>query len=743
MTTQKNNRMIPRAVGILLAFTSLVGGCDCSSAPGLQPIPDWVCVDQGGTPGPDDSPCPNGGRFIMGTCMELRCDAYEEGDNCCPGMLCKQSGECVVPAGRIETCTTDTDCEVMGHECFERPSISTESLTCGPRPQNAAGGCDNGGSAFNSRCVKQAPCDGSCDEGKVCNIDTDSCETPPMFATDESCQQSCGDSSLLVYADPDTMLFDSCCEITCECLTLPPLAPGVYGRFSDLAVDDTQVVISSYDTTYGDLVASSHNLTNGLQSSMTYIDGIPLTGTTVADPAGPRGGLIEGGPDRGQHTSIALFNGVPSIAYYDVDEQDLRYAQYDSTTDAWAVTTIHSDGDVGRYTSLLIDEAGIAHVSYYAHRISATTEDGVHSPATTGPYYARARSTAPTGPEDWEVIPIEVVPSCHGSCTAEELCVEIAAQPQCVLGAADCDSCEAHQSCVQSDGGAQCKTSLPHHLEIPCGDQCSEGDVCVLLTSGASTCAATADESCGECELGSTCAQVGAQSPQCHVPSTYTPLAGIPEGVGLYTSLALYNGSPMVSYYDRVRTHLRGATAQFTSDGDLSAGFVSSPLVSISGEDVGQQSKLAIHPGGMEFSISYQGLGGETLWLYTAEDMHDFSGETELVDDGVRETSVNLVGASSSPAYDADGNLYIAYADQTDNDLVLADKLAGTWTNTPILSSGAVGSFARLVIHNNIGYVSTYMRMRDSTDQDISELKVLLLDLNDLVSPGDTSEGDE
>ena len=92
------------------------------------------------------------------------------------------------------------------------------------------------------------------------------------------------------------------------------------------------------------------------------------------------------------------------------------------------------------------------------------------------------------------------------------------------------------------------------------------------------------------------------------------------------------------------------------------------------------------------------------------------------------------MGASSSPAYDADGNLFIAYGDQTNNDLILADQLDGTWTHTNLLSEGAAGSFARLVIYNGVGYVSTYLRRRDSTDRDASELKVIRLDLSALQS---------
>ena len=725
-------RVLPVAIGILFAFTSLAGGCDCSSNPGLEPVPDWVCVDHGGAPRPDDSPCPNGGRFVLGACMELRCDAYEEeGKNCCPGMICLQTGECVVPPGRIETCTTNGDCEVAGHECFERPEVSIASKTCGPRPQNAGGGCDNGATPFNDRCIRVTPCQGACPAGKICNIDTNSCESPPVFATNPSCHQSCETSTLLVYSDPDAMLFDSCCEATCTCLTLPPLSPGVFGRFSDLAVDGAQVLLSSYDSTYGDLVVSSHNPGSGIRDELTYVDGFPQSGTPVADPNGPRSGLDEPGPNRGQHTSIALHKGAPRVAYYDVDTQDLKFARYDASAQSWDITAIHTGpADVGRYTSLIIDEDGIAHVAYYAHRISRALEEGQEPQITTGPFYARARSSKPSGPADWDILPIEVVPSCHGACTTAEACVEIDHAPVCQPLVSECDSCQAHQACVGTAEAPRCEKLLPDHLEVPCGDRCAEGETCVLQDTGASVCATPVEEGCGTCAEETACMDTGADSPSCLPESTYPEHGDLPEGVGLFTSLALFKGTPIVSYYDRTRSHLRGAAAQFIYDGDTAPGFVSTPLVSVPDQDVGQQSRLAVNPDGTGFAVSYQALGGETLWLYSAEDMLNFSGETELVDNGQRTTSINLVGASSSPAYNAQGDLFIAYADQTNNDLVLAARNGDSWIHTNVLSNGAVGSFTNLVIHDNIGHISTYMRMRDSTDRDISELKVVILDLS-------------
>ena len=57
------------------------------------------------------------------------------------------------------------------------------------------------------------------------------------------------------------------------------------------------------------------------------------------------------------------------------------------------------------------------------------------------------------------------------------------------------------------------------------------------------------------------------------------------------------------------------------------------------------------------FSITYQALGGETLWVFQGSDILALDGTKTLINNGVRESQINLVGASSSAAYDSDGNI--------------------------------------------------------------------------------------
>ncbi len=726
---------------VALGGLAFLRGCNCGDDPGgLSQIEPWSCEDEGRRPNEDDDPCGAGERFVKGTCQAERCDAEADGwvPGCCPGTVCTAGGLCQVRPSQVVLCETDDDCDTPGQHCIERARVNPEAKTCGFLPPNELGECPSGGQVFNARCIVEAPCGGACAAGSVCNIDTNSCEAPPSFAPEAAhgCDASCGAAQILVYKDPDAMLFDQCCEVTCECQTLPALAPGAWGRYSDMVLTDNSILVSGYDATYGDLVLGNFGRLSAELQDLDYIDGVPSSGPVVANPEGPRGGRDEPGPDVGTHTALAVQNGTPRIAYYDNEAKDLRYASFNAGSGTWTLSLIDDGrdateadtGDVGRYTSLVIDGAGIAHVTYYAHRAQP---NGV---VMTGPMYARAKSQNPTGYDDWDRVPIEEVRSCDAACGANA-CVLDAGAPTCLAPTVGCN-CACDQACVVTGGGAACRQKLPGRLDEPCGGDCESGFKCVD-DDGVETCMLELDAGCGGCNEGELCIDDGdgvTPAPACKIETPFSRIEGVPEGVGLFTSLVLEGGVPVVVYYDRLRSHLRGAVASFPAGGDISGGFAPGAVACDPNEDFGQHASLALTPGGV--AVAFQGEEGKNLWICTGTDLDDCGQNLELVDDGARQASASLVGAYASLVYDVAGDrYYIAYADQTQNDLVLSYGQPGNWGLTTLLADGAFGSFARLAIAGGVGYASTYLRARDSFDRDASHVVVHIFDPAELPAP--------
>ncbi|OGQ77766.1 MAG: hypothetical protein A2289_18960 [Deltaproteobacteria bacterium RIFOXYA12_FULL_58_15] len=767
----------------LLAVTSL-RGCDCSDDP-FKPADPWLCEDRGGPPTAEDQACGKDERFAKGECIPARCDAGDPVPGCCPGMVCLGSGECVVPQSRITVCP-DTPCR-QGESCCLRPQINAEQKTCGflpvspgelcadgcpppaadglcadsTRPSAVSGECPLGGQPFNGRCFSSdvPPCcepDASgecrmCGPSQVCNIDTNRCEVPPenLPNTDHGCDLQCGDAEILVYSDPDWMLWERCCAVTCECRTLPPLRPGPWGRFSDIALGDDTVFVSGYDSKYGDLVMGLHGRASGQLQTLDYVDGVPTDGPVVGDPTGPRAGRNGEGPNVGTYTSVALYQDAPRIAYYDVDNADLKFALYDPVEEVWSVGLIDDGrdiagldtGDVGRFTSLVVDSSGIAHVAYYAHRV------WVNGELVTGPMYARSLVSSPVGYDDWERVPIERVRSCNGECGPQEVCVLDGGVPGCVSPRDDCAStCACGESCVDV-GGSTCRVAAPLRLSEPCDGVCpttdymcvadaAEGNVCRLARDGHCAPPCPQGEECPpECPVGEVCVDDTADNAECRYHTPFSTIGGVPEGVGLFTSLVLYQDKVTVAYYDSMQKQLRGATANFNVN-HAATDFhtVSMPVGCGFGADSGQAASMAVAPSGDRFAIAYQGGAGDSLYVYTGA---EFTGGTvRLVDNGLRSTRYDLVGANASVGFGSSSDdIYIAYQDQTENDLLLAYTHDGSnWFIEPQLTDGAFGSFASMVIDpaSNTAWLSSYVRERDQRDLDLSRLLVILVDLSGL-----------
>ena len=125
-------------------------------------------------------------------------------------------------------------------------------------------------------------------------------------------------------------------------------ASGDVGRYSSLAFDGSwNPAISYQDSTVGDLKCARWN---GASWEIEVVDSQGWVG---------------------QYSSLA-FGGVvvdnttvlrPGISYYDVVNQDLKYARWNGTN--WDVAAPNTAGNVGSYTSLDFDLSGNPVVSHY------------------------------------------------------------------------------------------------------------------------------------------------------------------------------------------------------------------------------------------------------------------------------------------------------------------------------------------------------------------------------------------
>jgi hypothetical protein len=649
---------VPRFVIALGLAFALFEGCKCDPNIGKQA--PGICAK--------DTECPKGQVYRKGVCALERCD--NRGDNrdgdCCPGQLCKNDGRCV---DKTATCERDAECggTRAGRLCLSRPAISAETKICAYPLPDANGDCPATYREFNKRCIRDLPCDGGCEGDTVCNIETNECEALPNIPTSSSnCDVSCGAGTIKVYADPDGMSFGQCCALACVCEALPPLSEGVYGRYASAQVTPTEILVASYNETYGDLVLSHHDKVSGKKLKLEFIDGLPMTSAALqGDPTGPRAGAGELGPNVGMYSSLALGgDGQPRIVYYDNDNKDLKYAE--KTSSGWAISVIDggpgASHDVGQYASLQY-LAGRLRVAYFAR--STPSVSGQAGPFTTL-RYAEALTPSPRGPSDWSVVdavpPAPVRNPCNGTCTQTESCVYV---------------------------------ETPGPSRKVCGKREAECD--------------------GTEPEGSVCVSVPGVDGKAYYPEDPVPqVTELPSGIGLSPSFAQKGDTLLLAYYDnytppsdtppfKLNTgRLRGITAALTSG---TTGAFTTPVTLDNGStcdgkarDVGRFSFVAVAPNGRTGVAYIDSTRGE-LRFYQPPNASD----TFLNDDGCFETSqtthangriyvadtgvdtamagVTLVGADAYLSYDQSSHPSIVYQDQSNlNVRVTGLRTDGKWT---------------------------------------------------------------
>jgi MYXO-CTERM domain-containing protein len=242
----------------------------------------------------------------------------------------------------------------------------------------------------------------------------------------------------------------SCGSAPCgdvECLP-GDVEHGGLGRWTSIAGDDTRVVVATHDQGLGDLVAA--DVTDPANVKLTAVDGIPDEAPTH-DPSTYRKGVEGAGPNVGAFTSIAMSDGLARISYQDRDGKALKFA-FERKQNDWTSHVVDAPADpegqdVGRYSSLAIDAAGLPAIAY----IALGNDDGTGH-RLTELRIARASSATPSE-GDWSThFVASGVGTCAGLCPVGEACIAGVEGPTCASVTSDCSAtCADTEACI---GGA-------------------------------------------------------------------------------------------------------------------------------------------------------------------------------------------------------------------------------------------------------------------------------------------------
>jgi len=220
--------------------------------------------------------------------------------------------------------------------------------------------------------------------------------------------------------------------------------PGPTGRFASLATDGSRTIVTGYEQAWGDLVVV--DVRDGAAASTWFIDGLPDEPATF-DPTTYRTGIAGRGPNVGGWTSAALANGEVRVAYYDFDNEALKFA-FEEGDRQYTVHTVDSEpgSATGLYTSLALDAEGRPSVAYHVAAI-ADGSGGFASELRL----ATASSDRPAAASDWTIDVIDRQPiSCAGLCDTGDAC--LADANTCATPTDDCaEECGEGFACFAAE----------------------------------------------------------------------------------------------------------------------------------------------------------------------------------------------------------------------------------------------------------------------------------------------------
>ena len=639
----------PRAFPIALVFAFIAGGggggCRCQSEPvvpaercrGIEGVEEghWdVCSDGRTTCGDHFACTAVDGRPDLSCCLFADRKCNTEAD-CCPGQTCPaDKKKCF---DKYLECTTDADCGPGGDRvCEEWKDSYGSSRRCRLRVCAAAGDCPKEQWCFQGECVASLPCGGRCDPGKACVPEIDRCQS---FA----CPATCAPGFIATFSD-NRNLWDTCNlpAAACTCAELPPLRSSDLGRFSALAVDATErsVFVSHYDGEYGDLVVDRYDAEGNL-ARREYVDGVPFGAPVKYGASGPRGGIVDPGEDVGRYTDAIAAGGRLYVSYYDATHGDLKLAIRDPGGRWKRMRVDGANADVGLYTSIAVDSAGLPIISYFQRG----GEDGFDPRTCPGvapsgdPRFitalkvARAHTPNPE-PADFTVQTLACMsrpaPACFG---CQHVCADPGTGPGCYPASSACSGCDPFSQ------------------------------ACVLVGT----------------------------TPTCAARHSVSALAEIPDGVGLFSSIATRGADAYVVYMRRI-----GGKGELDGLRLAAGSTASAPVVLDASGDTGYFPAISVDPSSGALAIAWHDFASRKLKFLSSPELAPGLPAAIIDAGGAAPGSgeANWVGADVALAWSPSGVLFAAYQDATHGDLKLAAR-AGSWKVLPPLrADGAVGFFA-------------------------------------------------
>lgn len=623
--------------------------------------------------------------------------------DCREGEKCLVDSGLCVPAGGCRTdedcgpgqyCANDLDGDGRRDCAFTRCTADAECTSRVNCSGSQIAVCRDGA------CACAEPCGGACPEGKFCCQSANACQDNPMacviacttnaqcssFGVQGRCtagQCVCGDGYRLDVRAQGTVDNKTCVlnGALCACVENAPVPLGDIGRWSHATMAGSTLWVSAYSTTYGDLVAGRYDAMAGT-FQWFWVDGMPSAPVTGA-PTGPRGGVLEPGDDVGTDTRIVgTLDGTLHIAYHDVTNGKLKYARGVPGANG-AMTfqshTVDAAGTNGRYTSLVLDAAGKPAIAY----MTLSVVDGAAKKSRAR--LARAKTVIPSGGADWDLVTL-------------------------------------------------------HELALPaeaCGGGCPMGQVCAA-SGNTFACAATTNNCAPACGMGEAC--VGGA---CRAVNRGTTLFGLPEGTGLFNSLALGpDGRLWNAFYDRTGGNLMLVAVNGTAAS--AAQLIDGRNMQGDTGDVGQWASLAVDPQGRRH-ITYVNATTDELWYAVVEGN---AATTRVIDTGLRNEAGDAIGPNNTPPasgnpsiaeehlvgddakliLDTGGAVRIAYMDSTLLDLMYArlNPASGLWNVERLAGNEVpyVGAFGFHISHVKDGARFRIVNYKFNLKSDSSGLDV-------------------